>query len=185
MIGCSSKPSEKVIHQRLVSGEFDMYYYFPVIQIDRLLRDSLEVFLFDEEPFTGVAQKFYPMSTNYLEKVHLFQGKRHGYHLYYSPMSDTLLEVLFNTDEALSYNYNKYKLVNEDSLLFADTTLTGTYTRNLYVKDSTLLFKLQSRFSDGFLVCLTFFNENDSLLTEFETPENLLVINDTIFPRKD
>ena len=181
LISCSNKPTEKVIHQRLVSGEFDAYHHLPVLQLSQLQKDTLGIYYFEEEVYSGVAEKFYPNSKLLLEKIHLFKGELHGYHLFYGPQADTLLEVLFNEGKALKYRYNKFKLVQNDSIRYADSSLVGTYLISMYTHDS-IHYKLESRFFEGLLSCITVFNEVDSLLTEFEPPEHLFKINDTVVP---
>ena len=175
-VAACSSPSEKVIYERLVSGEFDAYHYLPTQDINLLIQDSLQVFKVGEEVFTGVGVRTISSEDFTLEKIHIYKGQLHGYHQFYSP-DGLLLELLYNQGEPISMSYERFALVNQDSVLYQDTTLTRAITIPYYFKDSSFV-KATAQFTEGVLSCLSFFDAKDSLITEKEIPSFLLQVEE-------
>lgn len=184
LMGCSAQPSKKTIQEKLVSGDFDAYHYLPVVPLDSLHFDTLsEVLYYKNQPFTGEAQLVLTNTDIVLQKIQVFKGKIHGYNRFYSIAQDTLLEVLYTMGEPIKYTSNKFDLVQQDSVAFLDSLLTGVYEYNQWAEDSTAL-TLESLFEVGKLWCITYFDEKDSVLMEYDLPISLFV-DDTIVPLKD
>lgn len=184
LVSCSSQPSKKTIHKKLVSGDFEAYHYLPTVSLDSLRLDSLTgLFYYNDELFTGEGQVLLKNQGVVLQKTQVFKGKNHGYNRFYSVHQDTLLEVLYAMGKPLRYNSNKWDLVQQDSVAFLDSLLTGIYDYKQLIEDSLQVI-IESRFEEGELRCVTYFDEKDSVLMEYDLPISLFV-DDTIVPLKD
>ena len=114
---CSErKPSEKVIHQRIISGEFEAYHHLPSYPCDSLQIDSLNKYRLEDSLYTGICFTKYPNINAKLEIRQIFRGELHGNRMILSPKRDTLSLNLYKHGKLIRKSVGTGEIIHCDSL---------------------------------------------------------------------
>ncbi len=89
-------PTNEVIRERLLLGEFDAYEYLPTVHCDSLVLDTLNNLTYQDSLFSGICFVNFENSSSKQQIQQIFRGKLHGNSLLLSPKGDTISMRLYN-----------------------------------------------------------------------------------------
>lgn len=160
-VGCDLKnqpPSNEVIRERLLSGEFEAYAYLPSVPCDTLELDSLGNYLNQDSLYSGICFEYFENSKK-KRKVHqIFKGKLHGNSLVLGANGDTISMQLFNHGKFVRDLKLGEEKVNCDSLelfqnnegrqvyFYKGSPFTGNCI-SYFLNDSTVIQQQKSFFN--------------------------------------
>jgi len=164
IVGCDLKnnpPSNEVIRERLLSGEFEAYEYLPSIPCDTLDIDSLGNHFNKDSLYSGICFEYFENSLKKRRIQQIFKGKLHGNSLLLGTDGDTISMQLYSHGKFVRELKSLREKVLCDSLeLFQNDLGRQVYFHNgspftgncvVYFLNDTTKIQQQKSFLNGVL----------------------------------